>query len=326
MEKNRSLHDRVAAVVAGQKVEELKARHAYLHGMDMGREEYGTFWLRSDNSTFGHTFGRMMGYKELVPAHFDEPLRKSAFAPPEVEDHGMTLPDDDGEGGGGLPFEKPSKLGKDRPSRMLDMYEMFDLYGHNQKGTTAQACHVLASPVIEVAADGKSARSFYLTPGTMLSMNGIGGGRSGGWLWERYGSDFVYRDGRWWWFHEQVCPDIADAYDSFNWAQDRFRDYLSGKLRVGDCSGPPASGISDLRAAHNDISIIQTVQDTVPAPVPYEKLDEENTYSPGCSEFEDIPLYPARKGFGDPIYCLLPTETEKAAGTSRRLFAVWDQI
>jgi hypothetical protein len=300
MNSNRSIHDRVAAVVAGQKVEELKARHAYLHGMNRSREEYGTFWLRSDNSTFGHTFGRMMGYKELVPAHFDEPLRSNPFAPPEVP-HGMTQPDGD-DGPGGMPFEKPSTKNIDRPTRMSEMYDMFDLYGHNEKGTNGQSCHVLASPVIEVAEDGKSARSFYLTPGTMMSMHGPGGGRSGGWLWERYGSDFVYRDGRWWWFHEQVCPDIADSYDSSNWAQDRFREFISGKLDIGNCSGPPASGISDLREAHNDISIVQTVQDTVPAPEPYEKLDEEHTYSPGCSEFENIPIYPPRKGFGDPIY------------------------
>lgn len=45
MNRNLSEHDRINAVLAGQKVEELKARHAYLHGMGMGREEYGTFWL-----------------------------------------------------------------------------------------------------------------------------------------------------------------------------------------------------------------------------------------------------------------------------------------
>ena len=302
MNKNKSLHERVSAVVACQKVEELKARHAYLHGMDRGREEYGTFWLRSDNSTFGHTFGRMMGYRELVPAHFDEPLRANPFAPPEVEAHGMTVPEGAEGEDGGMPFENASKRHHDRPTKMNEMYDMFDLYGHNEKGANMQSCHVLASSVIEVADDGKSARSFYLTPGTMLSMHGPKGGRSGGWLWERYGSEFVYRDGRWWWFHEQVCPDIGDSYDESNWAQDRFRKYLDGKLRIGDCSGPPASGISDLRQAHNDISVIQTVQDTVPAPEPYEKLDEEHTYSPGCTEFENIPIYPARKGFGDPLY------------------------
>ena len=298
MNKNKSLHERVAAVVAGQKVEELKARHAYLHGINRGREEYGTFWLRSDNSTFGHTFGRMMGYKELVPAHFGQPLKAHAFAPSD-EEVGMTVPKDD-KGDSGMPFETATEKEIQRPTKMKEIYGLFELYGHNPD-TFGQSCHVLASPVIEVADDGKSARSFYLTPGTMMSVNGPKGGRSGGWLWERYGSDFVYRDGRWWWFHEQVCPDIGDSYDETNWAQDRFRKYLSGELNVGNCSGPPRSGISDLRQAHNDISIIQTVQDTVPAPEPYEKLDEDHTYSPGCAEFENIPLYPHNKGFGDPL-------------------------
>lgn len=301
MNKNKSLHERVAAVVAGQKVEELKARHAYLHGMNRGREEYGTFWLRSDNSTFGHTFGRMMGYNELVPAHFGEPLKPNPFAPSE-EEFGMGPPVGEEDDDEGMPFENVTKKHFDRPEKMRDVYDVFDLYGHNVEGTCCQSCHVLASPVIEVADDGKSARGFFLTPGTMMSTHGQKGGRSGGWLWERYGSEFVYRDGRWWWFHEQVCPDIGDSYDDSNWAQDRFRKYLSGELKVGNCSGPPRSGISDLRSAHNDISIIQTVQDTVPAPTPYEKLDEEHTYSPGCAEFENIKIYPPHKGFGDPLY------------------------
>lgn len=303
MNKNKSFHDRVAAVVAGQKVEELKARHAYLHGVNRGREEYGTFWLRSDHSTFGHTFGRMMGYQELVPAHFGDPLRANAFAPADSEDVGGMGPTkgSNGKEEEGMPFENASEKKFDRPTKMREIYGKMNLYGHNP-GTFGQSCHVLASPVIEVADDGKSARSFYLTPGTMMGMNGQNGGRSGGYLWERYGSDFVYRDGRWWWFHEQVCPDIGDSYDANNWAQDRFRKYISGELNVGNCSGPPRSGISDLRQVHNDVSIIQTVQDTVPCPEPYEKLDEEHTYSPGCADFEEIDLYSATKGYGDPIY------------------------
>ena len=71
---------------------------------------------------------------------------------------------------------------------------------------------------------------------------------------------------------------------------------------MGNCSGPPRSGISDLRQVHNDISIIQTVQDTVPDPKPYERLDEDHTYSPGCAEFESIKLYEPNKGYGDPLY------------------------
>ena len=170
----------------------------------------------------------------------------------------------------------------------------------NRLGFMAE--HTLTTPVIEVADDLKSVRSYYMTPGTMGGVTGSQGGRSGGWLWERYGSEFVYRDGRWWWFHEQVCPDLAGDMDAENWAQDRFRAYLDGSLKVGNASAPPKGGISDLRSIHNDVSIVQTVQDTVPAPEPYETLDEAHTYSPGCTAFEDVYIYPPTQGYGDPIY------------------------
>jgi len=296
MNRNLSKHDRINAVLAGQKVEELKARHAYLHSLDLGREEYGTFWLRSDNSTFGHGFGRMMGWKELVPAHFGKPVSLNPFAPPEEDK--MPMP----EGDGGGPFGGRKQAPRtDRPTKAEDMFGKLNLYGHNDRGTFRQGSHVLCSPVIEVADDGKSARSFYLTPGTMMGVNGAQGGRNGGYLWERYGSDFVYRDGRWWWFHEQVCPDIGGALDAVNWAQDRFRQYLAGTLLIDSKRSAPRSGISDLRDAHNEISIVQTVQETAPLPKPYEKLDENNTYSPGCSDFSGY-IYPSTQGYGDYLY------------------------
>jgi hypothetical protein len=294
MNRNLSKHDRINAVLAGHKVEELKARHAYLHGLGMGREEYGTFWLRSDNSTFGHGFGRMMGWKELVPAHFGAPVSTNPFGPPPES---MGMPDIEGDN----PMFRKYKPRDDRPTKAADIFGELNLYGHNDHGTFSQSCHVLGSPVIEVADDGKSARSFYLTPGTMMGVNGDQGGRNGGFLWERYGSDFVFRDGRWWWFHEQVCPDILGSLDDGNWAQDRFRQYLAGTLKVDSASSAPRSGISDLRAAHKEVSIVQTVQDTVPVPKPYEKLDEEHTYSPGCSDFSGY-IYPSTQGYGNYLY------------------------
>ena len=58
--------------------------------------------------------------------------------------------------------------------------------------------------------------------------------------WERYGSDFVYKDGKWWYFHEHVCPDINFTYDQGNWAHDSF----SGKTGGGppDAGGPGGEG------------------------------------------------------------------------------------
>ena len=51
MNTNLSREQRIFNVAAGQMVEELKGRHAYLHGVNFGREEYGLFWLRSTDTT-----------------------------------------------------------------------------------------------------------------------------------------------------------------------------------------------------------------------------------------------------------------------------------
>lgn len=302
MKNNKTKHERIHALLAAHKVEEFKGRHAYLHGMGLGREEYGVFWLRSDNATWGHTFGRMVGFNEMMYAHFGpRPSMGVGFAP--VMDNMPPQPSEEDAGGlDGAPeaMARRRQRRTDRPTTYNEIYGN-TLYGHDLMTTFGMSLHVLASPVIEVAEDGLSARSFYLTPGTMMFVNGAQGGRGGMWLWERYGSDFVYRDGKWWWFHEQVCPDFNGELDDENWAQDKFRKYIANTLEIGHMSTAPGSGISDERLAHSDISITQTVQDTVPDPMPYEKLDDEHSYSVGYNDFSG-PLYPSNRSYGDYLY------------------------
>lgn len=301
MKNSRTKHERVHALLAAHKIEEFKGRHAYLHGMSMGREEYGTFWLRSDNATWGHTFGRMVGFMEMMRAHFGpRPSMGVGLAP--VLDAPPPSPGSENTGVDGAPegLVRKRQSRTDRPATYEAIYGD-TLYGHDVLATFSMNLHVLASPVIEVAEDGLSARSFYLTPGTMMFVNGHQGGRGGMWLWERYGSDFVFRDGKWWWFHEQVCPDFNGELDDDNWAQDRFRRYIDNTLGLGNLSPVPGSGISDSRLAHSDISIVQTVQDTVPAPEPYERLNDEHSYSVGYNDFSG-PLYPSNRSYGDYLY------------------------
>ena len=137
---------------------------------------------------------------------------------------------------------------------------------------------------MEVADDGLSVRASFLTPGTLMGPIGMDGKTRGGiWLWERYGSEFAYVDGKWQWFHEQVCPDIAGDYDHGNWAHDRYLDYLDRDLNIGELGGRPAQ-LTEPGLFHADYSIVQTVQDTVHPPVPYATLDDNNTYSPGRTD------------------------------------------
>ena len=261
-----SLEQRIHNAEGAQAAETLHARHAFLHAKSFGDEEWGQVWSHSDDTSWAHSFGRMRGYDSVYY-------------------NNVTTYNCGGQRG------------------YQQMLNILPEIGHfDARACRELAMHTLATDIVEVADDGGTARASFLTPGVLFSTLNANLKCRCMTLWERYGSDFIFEDGEWKYLHEQVCPDIGDSYDSSNWAQDRFRKYLSGELKVGNCSGAPRSGISDLRQAHNDISIIQTVQDTVPAPEAYEKLDEAHTYSPGCADFEDIYLYPENKGYGDPIY------------------------
>lgn len=246
--KKLSYEQRVHNALGAQKVEELKARHAYLHGVGYSREEWDYFWHNCANTTWAHQFGRMVGWHEVYynnVVHMDRMMVDAAF-------------------------------------EQIDNYP--ELAGHDLRSTCSGGCHVLASDVIEVAEDGQSARSSYLTPGTLMGSIGMDGkGRGGVWLWERYGSDFVFHDGQWLWFHEQVCPDLAGNYDVGNWGHDRYLDYLDKDISIGEVGGCPAM-LTEPGLLHADYSIVQTVQDTVHPPKPYRTLDDENTYSPGRND------------------------------------------
>ena len=251
MKQELTYEQRIHNALGSQKVEEYKARHAYLHSVMYSREEWDVFWHKSKNVTWAHQFGRMVGWDEVY-------------------------------------FNSVTHTDTDMAHCNTDLMNQYEeLEGHDLRSICKSGCHVLASDVIEVAADGMSARSFYLTPGTMTGSVGFDGKHRGGaWLWERYGSEFVFVDGEWKWFHEQVCPDTAGFYDMSNWAHDRYLDYLSGKLKIGDLGGYPGR-LTEPGTLHYDYSVIQTVQDTVPPPLPYETLDDEHTYSPGRTDPTD---------------------------------------
>lgn len=246
--KNLSFKQRLHNAIGSQKVEEYKARHAYLHAVGYSREEWDFFWLDSPNATWAHQFGRMVGFEEVYLNSVEHTDR-------------MMVTD------------------------KLDLMIKHPTYqGHDLRSVGAAGCHALASDVIEVAEDGMSARSYYMTPGTLMGPMGFDGDQRGGvWLWERYGSDFVFVDGEWKWFHEQVCPDIAGEYDTGNWAHDRYLDYIDKELEIGEVGGRPAQ-LTEPGLFHADYSIVQTVQNTVPPPKPYVTLDEDNTYSPGRND------------------------------------------
>ncbi len=265
MYQHRPFDEKLHAAKACWKVEELKARHAYLHGTGNSKEEYAVFWLNSGHTAFAHGFGRMCGYEQ------------------EVRFNCITHTD--------------KQFILDNFSSINDIPE---LEGHDVRTTGVTSLHALASSVIEVSEDGDFARSSYCTPGILMGLVGADGvHRRGNWLWERYGSDFAFVDGEWYWFHEQVCPDLAGVYDAGNWAYDSYQNYLrngcepvprrraSEMAKTLRADNPPEFSPSGYPARlreptplHHEYSVVQTVQNTVPYPEPFDTLDDKNTYSP----------------------------------------------
>jgi hypothetical protein len=296
-----SFEQRLHNAIGAQEIEQVKAWHAYTHGMGYSKEEWDAIWYRGEDVTWAHFFGRMVGWDEVW--------------------YGSVV--------------NPEEGYYERYCNHILNYKGASYFDARSVGCTA--LHCLASGVIEVAEDGMSGRSCYLTPGTMMARMSPNKQRNGGFLWERYGSDFAYdtQDGKWYYFHEHVCPDIGSEYGTTNWAQNMYDQEVTGRMPFGpppeddkkEGAGPGGPGgpegegpggpgggpdggpdggghggapggyrpvkprgamggppCTDPGPLHNNAAMTQTVQNTVPWPEPYKTLDDRNSYAPGHND------------------------------------------
>jgi SnoaL-like domain len=71
--------------------------------------------------------------------------------------------------------------------------------------------HMAVNPYIEIAADGLSARSHWLSPGA------AGSASSASWIWGPYYVDYVKEDGAWRIAHSNLAPLFRNRYET-SWA------------------------------------------------------------------------------------------------------------
>ena len=325
MMEKLTLQQRLHNAFGVQAVENIKTEHAYLHAASHSFEEWDTLWSRSDDITWAHGFGRMVGW--------DEVWYGSVWGY-DADVINLYL-------------------------QLLDQYP--EVNGKDPRACGLGGLHSLASGVVEVAEDGKSARSLFLTPGSMASAHSPRGKRAGNMLWERYGSDFIYDEaaGKWLYFHEHVCPDFGFSYDTSDWAHNQLAAERGGPGGgpggpgggpggpgggpggpgggpggpgggpggpgggpggPGGGPGGPGSGPgkaqtedsgrvpaciahrpkkdpprTDKEKLHWQWSLTQPVQASVSWPVPYETLDDENSYAPGHNDpFKNLAQNQAR--------------------------------
>jgi hypothetical protein len=72
--------------------------------------------------------------------------------------------------------------------------------------------HMTVNPYIEIAADGKSARAHWLSPGAS------GSNKSASWIWGPYYVDYVKQDGKWLILHTHLAPLFRNPYED-SWAK-----------------------------------------------------------------------------------------------------------
>jgi hypothetical protein len=85
--------------------------------------------------------------------------------------------------------------------------------------------HTTVNPYIEIAADGHSARSHWLSPGA------AGSNTSAAWIWGPYYIDYVKEEGRWRIAHSNLVPLFRNRYE-VSWAQAPDHGSVRGPLAV----------------------------------------------------------------------------------------------
>ena len=245
--KTLTLEERVRNAAASQAVENVKAEHAYYHGRADATGEWGTIWSRSDECSWAHAFGRMRGFDQVW-------------------------------------YGSVTRYDAQAMENWLKLYEYYpEVGGKDPRPLLEASVHTLVTDIIEVAADGKTARGSFITPGVIHSRLTEEHQKYCMILWERYGSDFICEDGEWKYLHEHVCPDIPGTLDCTNWAAAEYARLTQpdeeGIQPQGGSGGCPPP-VTDPGPLHSPYSLLQKPANTVPWPEPYETMDEHNTYTP----------------------------------------------
>ena len=253
MHQNLTTSQKIHNAAACQAVENLHARHCFMHCAGRNIEEIDNYWSHDERVSWGHAFGKWTSWT-------------------------------------GVKFGWGGSLERQGTLAFLQLTQVWpQIAGLDPRPLKESAIHMLATDIIEVAADGKSARAYFYTPGVICSTLNMNRKRRGSLMWERYGIEYVCEDGEWKFFTIQVCPDISAQLDQGNPARESYQR-LTGK---GPKMGPPPGGmggqldggggpsgpvLDETEPVHSNYSLVQTVQNPVPWPEPYDTFHYGTSY------------------------------------------------
>ena len=253
MKRNLTTAQKIHSAVACQEVENLHARHCYMHCAGRNIEEIDQYWVHDDRVCWGHAFGKWLSWT-------------------------------------GVKFGWGGSLERKGTLAFLQLTQVWpQIGGLDPRPLQEAAMHMLATDIIEIAEDGKSARAYFYTPGVIYSTLNMDRKRRGMIMWERYGVEYMHVDNQWKFFTLQVCPDVSAPMDAGNPCVTSY-EQLTGKvpprpamdfskvIMIDGGGGPQNPVLDEPEPVHNNYSLTQVVQNPLPWPEPYETFDFGTSY------------------------------------------------
>jgi hypothetical protein len=257
--KELTVSERIDRAVAATECENLMSLHCYYHAGGVHREEIEEFWVKEQPLTWAHNFGQMKGLENYTACYADD-----------------------------------QEANAEAYYALLEAVYPEVATVRDRRALTEEAMHLLVSPIIEAAADGKTAKGLWYTPGCIFSTLTPRKEQEGMWIWERYGADFALENGRWLYRNLKVCCDIAGAMDEADWGLSPPMSGPPPGAEGEDGAGAPppndgrkASEVNVPGPLHYNLSPTQTPQDRPKMPLPYETFGETHDYAALTGIYEE---------------------------------------
>jgi hypothetical protein len=159
--------------------------------------------------------------------------------------------------------------GKESVRRVLDAH------GIMSKGPGKLFMHTLTTPCIEIAADGKTGKGLWISPGAETIPDPNGTGLIGGWAWTKYGCDFIKENGVWKLWHYHVYRVFLTPADK------NYSDEFETKVNTKGGTMLDAYAKKDGGPSYDNPYTRTFIDELVPAPPePYETFDKTFSYGP----------------------------------------------
>jgi len=119
---------------------------------------------------------------------------------------------------------------------------LYEAFGRTRETPGFFILHMAVDPYIEIAADGQSAKSHWLSPGAANSPGGSS------WIWGPYYVDYVKEDGTWKIQHSNLVPLFRNPY-RYSWGESPHH----GSVNVSGMLGLTPDGPASLYRPFNEV-------------------------------------------------------------------------